>query len=140
MFKGYGNDSRCLELRVLEEAKSSEYVMLYKEIVDRIDSKTIYQDEYAIDEPESLKKEKKRSCGKSRRSRKYRSRPCRRVVQIINAFKEDIVTIWELTTRVTTRHVNLPNLDGLYGGKACKTMDGGEIEANKKSFYVILIL
>ena len=89
----------CYELWVLAEAtKPAEQKQLYDEIVERIKKKNLFQDEYDVEEPEFLKIKKKKHCRS--RSRRSRSRSCRNVLSVIETFKNDIATIWELTTRV----------------------------------------
>merc|ERR1712105_175537 len=58
-----------------------------------------------------------------------------------NVMKQDLRKIYELTTQETYRVAKLPNLNGLYGGKACNTTDGKELtkyaaeEYNPKKWY-----
>jgi len=140
-FGDFGNESRCYELRVFEELGPGDMQDIYNDILNRIETKDLVPFDSWVHLPEILEKKKAKYCGKSRRERsRRRSRPCRKIMNLISAFKDDIVRIYELTTRITTRQVVLPNIDGLYGGKPCKREDGAVMtkysdEGSQKKFY-----
>ena len=144
--------------------KKDEQEAIMAEVKERMKNKEVY--EYPEDnaDPESLQKRLQQTCGsggggRSRRrrrggSRKERSRACRKTKRIMKAFKEDLANIFLLTTKVTydkeqhkvsiklqetVRNAKLPNLDGLYGGKACIREDGRAttkyLEADEEKKY-----
>jgi len=127
-------DYRCYELMAFDGLKKDEQEAIMAEVKERMKNKEVY--EYPEDnaDPESLQKRLQQTCGsggggRSRRrrrggSRKERSRACRKTKRIMKAFKEDLANIFLLTTKETIRNAKLPNLDGLYGGKACIREDG----------------
>merc|ERR1719431_351806 len=120
-----GAQERCYAPLLVEVAADDEIKDLVDEMKERMDAKEIYEDPDSNDDPESLTSMKKKVCGRSRRGRKYRSRPCRRVRNVIRAFKEDLSEIYLLTTTTAVKQAILPNLDGLYGGAACKRSEDG---------------
>ena len=72
------------------------------EVEKRIKEHDLYA--YYNDNLESLEKRKIRSCGKEWRwrRRRWRKRRCRRYIdKFENVFEQDLVRIYELTTKVT---------------------------------------
>jgi len=63
-----------------------------------------------------LTKKGHRSCRKSRKKAEYR--------KVLKAWRKDLETLVELTLKVDERKAKLPNLDGLFGGEACKMENG----------------
>merc|ERR1712179_74311 len=83
---------------------------------------------------ESLAAIKKRMWKNKRKRAAY-------LINYQNPFKQDLQNIYEMTTQETWRVAKLPNLNGLYGGKACNRTDGKELTMyaaeweDEKKFY-----
>jgi len=141
-----GTDS-CYHLTALDGLTSDETMDVMAEVAARMKDKELYGYKDDVDDPKSLQKRLGACKGgggsrRRRRRRRGKSRACRKALELVNAFKQDIVNLYWLTTTVTIREAKLPNLDGLYGGKACVREDGLELtkyedsDVDKKYFGV----
>jgi len=114
-------NSKCYSLKILEINPRLSHELklaIFAEAEKRMKEHTLWVDGH--EKLESLAALRKRMWKTERRRYNY-------IYNLENPFKQDLQKIYELTTQETWRVAKLPNLNGLYGGKACNRTDGKEL-------------
>jgi len=114
-------DKPCYEPKIASvytKDDQKKYDTLIKELMERLAANKTYNNVESVKTPKLWTDEEILTCLNDDEG------GCTQKIAAYRAFREDVVNLWRLTTQNYKKYVKLPNIDGLYGGSACKRRDG----------------